>query len=84
MSKMPAREEAWELLCQYNEEPFHRRHAVTVEGVMRWFAGELGYGDEKDFWGLVGLLHDLDFERCRRNTASRCRRSSAGWTTTPG
>ena len=63
MSKMPAREEAWELLCQYNEEPFHRRHAVTVEGVMRWFAGELGYGDEKDFWGLVGLLHDLDFER---------------------
>lgn len=63
MSKMPTREEAWELLCQYNEEPFHRRHAVTVEGVMRWFADELGYGDEKDFWGLVGLLHDLDFER---------------------
>ncbi len=63
MPVMPSREEAWALLCQYNEEPFHRRHAVTVEGVMRWFADQLGYGDEKDFWGLVGLLHDLDFER---------------------
>ncbi|MGN1082432.1 MAG: hydrolase [Candidatus Avispirillum sp.] len=57
------RDEAWELLNEYNSEPFHLKHAQTVEGVMRWFADELGYGDEKDFWGVVGLLHDLDFEK---------------------
>lgn len=56
------RDEAWELLTKYNKEPFHLKHAVTVEGVMRYFANELGYGDEVDFWGIVGLLHDLDFE----------------------
>jgi predicted hydrolase (HD superfamily) len=56
------REEAWELLTQYNKEDFHLKHARTVEGVMRWFASELGYGDEDGFWALVGLLHDLDFE----------------------
>lgn len=58
-----AREQAWALLKEYNEEPFHLRHALTVEGVMRYFAGELGYADEAQFWGVVGLLHDLDFER---------------------
>jgi len=57
-----AREKALELLRQYNKEPFHLQHALTVEGVMRWFAGELGYGDETDFWGTVGLLHDIDYE----------------------
>ena len=57
------REQAWELLTEYNHEPFHLRHAVTVEGVMRWFAGQLGYGDESDFWANVGLLHDLDYEQ---------------------
>ena len=57
------REAAWALLNEYNHEPFHLRHAVTVEGVMRYFAGELGYADEVDFWGIVGLLHDLDFEQ---------------------
>lgn len=57
------REAAWALLNKYNHEPFHLRHAVTVEGVMRYFAGELGYADEVDFWGIVGLLHDLDFEQ---------------------
>ncbi len=57
-----AREKALELLKQYNKEPFHLQHALTVEGVMRWFAGELGYGDETDFWGTVGLLHDIDYE----------------------
>ena len=57
------RDEAWELLNEYNSEPFLLKHALTVEGVMRWFADELGYGDEKDFWGIVGLLHDLDFEK---------------------
>lgn len=56
------REEAWALLNEYNKEEFHILHATTVEGVMRYFAEKLGYGDEVDFWGVVGLLHDLDFE----------------------
>ena len=60
---MITREEAWNLLTQYNKEPFHLRHALTVEGVMRYFAKELGYGDQEEFWGVVGLLHDLDFEQ---------------------
>ena len=58
-----AREEALELLKQYNQEPFHILHGLTVEGVMRWYARELGYGEEEDFWGIVGLLHDIDFEQ---------------------
>ena len=57
------RQQAWDLLTKYNEEPFHLRHAITVEHVMGWFSQELGYGQEKEFWSLVGLLHDLDFER---------------------
>ena len=57
------RDEAWALLTRYNEGEFHLRHACTVEGVMRYFANELGYGDEADFWAIVGLLHDLDFEK---------------------
>ncbi|MEG2296795.1 MAG: hydrolase, partial [Clostridium sp.] len=56
------REQALELLRTYNKEPFHILHALTVEGVMRWYAEELGYGEDKDFWGIVGLLHDIDFE----------------------
>jgi predicted hydrolase (HD superfamily) len=56
------RDTAYELLLTYNKEPFHIQHALTVECVMRWFANELGYGAEADFWALVGLLHDLDFE----------------------
>ncbi|MDO4922179.1 MAG: hydrolase [Phascolarctobacterium sp.] len=60
---MITREEAWKLLTQYNKEPFHLRHALTVEGVMRYFARELGYGDQEEYWGIVGLLHDLDFEQ---------------------
>ena len=56
------REQALELLKEYNKEPFHLRHALTVEAVMRWFAQELGYGGEADFWDAAGLLHDLDFE----------------------
>ena len=62
MSKQLNREEAWALLTEYNQDPFHLHHARTVEGVMRYFAQELGYGDEVDFWGMVGLLHDIDFE----------------------
>ena len=57
------REEAWKLLTAYNQDAFHLKHAETVEGVMRYFARELGYGEEEEFWGNVGLLHDLDFER---------------------
>lgn len=57
------RTQALELLQKYNEEPFHILHALTVEGVMRYFAKELGYGDSEDFWGLCGLLHDVDFEK---------------------
>lgn len=56
------RSEAWELLTKYNKKPFHLRHALTVEGIMKYFAKELGYADEADFWAQVGLLHDLDFE----------------------
>ena len=50
------REEAWELVKEYNKDPFHLRHALTVEGVMRWYANELGYGDEADFWALSKLI----------------------------
>lgn len=56
------RQEAIALLRQYNKDPFHIQHGLTVEGVMRWYAEELGYEEEKEFWGLVGLLHDIDFE----------------------
>lgn len=56
------RQHAIETLEKYNTVPFHIRHALTVEGVMRWFANELGYGDEADFWATVGLMHDVDFE----------------------
>ena len=59
---MITREEAFELLKKYNQDPFHIRHALTVEAVMRWFANDLGYADEADFWSQVGLLHDIDFE----------------------
>ena len=57
-----SREQALDLLRTYNKEAFHIQHALTVEGVMRWFAGELGYGDEADYWAICGLLHDIDFE----------------------
>lgn len=57
------RQQALDLLKTYNKEPFHLRHALTVEAVMRWFAQDLGYGEQADFWATVGLLHDLDFEQ---------------------
>ena len=56
------REQALALLKTYNKEPFHIQHALTVEGVMRWYANELGYGADADYWAAVGLLHDIDFE----------------------
>lgn len=60
---LPTREEAWTLLTTYNKGAFHLAHAQIVEGVMRWYAKQLGYVQDVDFWGIVGLLHDLDFEQ---------------------
>lgn len=57
-----AREDALDLLKKYNKDPFHLQHAYTVEAVMKWFAKELGYGEDEEYWGIVGLLHDIDFE----------------------
>jgi len=56
------REEAWDLLTKFNQDEFHLEHAQIVENTMRYFANKLGYGEEADFWAIVGLLHDLDFE----------------------
>ena len=57
-----SREDALKLLQKYNKEPFHIYHGLTVAGVMKWFADELGYSDDNEFWEIVGLLHDIDFE----------------------
>lgn len=63
MTTQLTREEAWSLLKTYNQEAFYLEHGTIVENTMRYFARELGYGEEEDFWGIVGLLHDLDFEK---------------------
>ena len=63
MQSQITREQAFALLKKYNAESFHIRHALTVEGVMRWYARELGYGQEEEYWGITGLLHDIDFEQ---------------------
>lgn len=57
-----SREQAFDLLKEYNKDPFHIQHALTVETVMKWYATKLGYGDDAEYWGIVGLLHDIDFE----------------------
>jgi predicted hydrolase (HD superfamily) len=57
-----SREAALALLKKYNQDPFHLQHAYTVEAVMKWYARELGYGEDAEYWGIVGLLHDIDFE----------------------
>ena len=57
-----SRENAYELLKKYNQDPFHIQHALTVEAVMKWFANDLGYEEESEYWGIIGLLHDIDFE----------------------
>lgn len=57
-----SREQAFDLLKEYNKDPFHIQHALTVEAVMKWYATKLGYGDDAEYWGIVGLLHDIDFE----------------------
>ena len=56
------RQQALELLKKYNKEPFHILHGLPVEGTMRWYAHDLGFGEDAEFWGLCGLLHDVDFE----------------------
>lgn len=56
------REDAFALLKKYNKDPFHIQHALTVEAVMKWYANELGYDEDAEYWGIVGLLHDIDFE----------------------
>ena len=56
------KQQAIELLEEFNKGEFHLKHGHIVGDVMRWYANELGYGDEADFWEIVGLLHDLDFE----------------------
>lgn len=61
MNANVTREEALTLLKKYNQEAFHIQHALTVEGVMRWYAKE--NGEDEEFWGLAGLLHDVDFEK---------------------
>lgn len=56
------RDDAFSLLKKYSKDPFHIQHALTVEAVMKWYANELGYGEDAEYWGIVGLLHDIDFE----------------------
>ena len=63
MQERITRQQALDLLRKYNKEPFHIQHALTVEGVMDWYARERGYGDDAPFWSMVGLLHDIDFEQ---------------------
>lgn len=63
MTTQVTREQALDLLKKYNQEPFHILHGLTVEGTMRWYAKELGYGEEEEFWAIAGLLHDVDFEK---------------------
>ena len=65
-------DEALSLLRTYNTEPFHITHALTVSKFMRRMAAELGYGDEADFWAVVGLLHDIDFERWPEEHCKKC------------
>ena len=57
-----SREDAAALLKKYNKDPFHIQHAFTMEAAMQWYAKELGYEDDAEYWGIVGLLHDIDFE----------------------
>lgn len=64
--------EAWELLNEYNKGDFHLKHGRIVGDCMRWYANELGYGDEADFWECVGVLHDIDFEQWPDEHCVKC------------
>jgi predicted hydrolase (HD superfamily) len=71
---IPTREEAWSMLTEFNQEPFHLKHALAVEAVMRHYALQAGLSaEEVDFWGVVGLLHDIDFERWPETTLYQAR-----------
>ena len=72
MKSVISRADAMALLQKYNKEPFHIQHALTVEGVMRWYAQELGHGEDADFWATVGLLHDIDFEMWPEEHCTAC------------
>ena len=76
MKACPERSAALALLRKYNAEPFHIQHGLTVEGVMRWYAHELGYGEDADFWAAVGLLHDVDFEKWPE---AHCKKARSCW-----
>ena len=67
MTSNLTREEALELLRKYNQEPFHIQHGLTVEKTMRWFANELGYGDEADYWRSQGFSTILILNSTRKN-----------------
>ena len=69
---IPTPDQAWELLCEFNEGEFHRKHARTVGDVMRWYAQELGHGQQAEYWEAVGILHDLDFERWPEEHCVKC------------
>ena len=62
MADYISRDAAFQLLKEHNKDAFHIQHAITVEAVMKWFAQDQGFGDEAEYWGIVGLLHDIDFE----------------------
>lgn len=66
------RAQALDALREHNKEPFHLLHALTVEAVMRWYAQELGYQEDADFWSTVGLLHDIDFEKWPEEHCTAC------------
>lgn len=63
---------AYELIKKYNAEPFHRQHALTVGGVMKWYAEELGFGDDAEYWQSIGILHDIDFEQWPEEHCKKC------------
>ena len=77
------RETALAALQQYNKEAFHIQHALTVEKAMGWFARELGYGEDAEFWSLVGLLHDIDFEMWPDEHCKKCVELLEGINATP-
>ena len=69
---IPTPQQAYELLQKYNEGDFHLKHGLVVGDVLRWYAAELGYGDEADYWQAVGYLHDIDYERWPEEHCKKC------------
>jgi len=69
---IPTPQQAYELLQQYNEGEFHLKHGRIVGDVLRWYANELGYGDEADYWQAIGFMHDIDFEQWPEQHCVKC------------